>query len=106
MKFPELADFYSYFRSSQRDSIGSSRNESGEPTSKVQKIGDNLYNHEFYIFYIFVSEAEKTPKLNQRYSDADWHVTENTKAHHTDAYIRTDKSLVLRRGQSFKVNYF
>ena len=54
----------------------------------------------------FYSGAKKTLKLNERFSDAEWHVAENTKAHHTDEYSRTDKSLVLRRGQSFKVNYF
>ena len=57
-------------------------------------------------FWTLISEAEKALKLNERYSDADWHVAENTKEHHTDEYIRTDQSLVLRRGQSFKVSFY
>ena len=42
-------------------------------------------------------------KLNEKYSDADWHNDENTVEHHTDQYVRSDNSLVLRRGQPFKV---
>merc|ERR1711892_67635 len=64
-----------------------------------------VYTHRFYYrtrWHQQQREAEKSLKLNERYSDADWHVAENTKAHHTDEYIRTDKSLVLRRGQAFK----
>ena len=43
-------------------------------------------------------------KLNERFADANWHVKENTTEHHTNEYVRTDNSQVLRRGQSFKVN--
>ena len=43
-------------------------------------------------------------KLNERFADANWHVKENTTEHHTNEYVRTDNSLVLRRGQSFKVS--
>jgi len=44
-------------------------------------------------------------KLNEKYSDADWQVANNTKEHHTNEYVRSDNALVLRRGQTFKVRF-
>ena len=40
--------------------------------------------------------------MNEKYADCDWQKAINTIEHHTDEYVRTDNSLVVRRGQPFK----
>ena len=50
---------------------------------------------------------ELTPKkpnlrLNEKYSDCNWHSGENTESHKTNEYVRTDNALVVRRGRPFK----
>ena len=40
--------------------------------------------------------------MHEKYADCDWHKFENTTAHHTSDYVRTDNSMVVRRGQTVK----
>ena len=63
----------------------------------------NFYPKILPILNIFLADENIVLKLNERFADANWHVKENTTEHHTNEYVRTDNSLVLRRGQSFKV---
>ena len=55
-----------------------------------------------HYFSIFLEPTKPNLRLNEKYSDCNWHLEENTKSHKTNEYVRTDNALVVRRGQPFK----